>query len=355
MERKIASLRRIDAIDPIPGADAIEVATVGGWKIVVKKNEFFVGELAVYCEIDCWIPNKIAPFLSKGQEPRLYEGVLGERLRTIRLRGQISQGLLLKALPVDSAALETAGVQFPAVEGMDVSEQLGIRKWEAPVPAQLAGQVEGLFPSFIRKTDQERCQNLVEEIFTNNSSSTYEVTLKLDGSSATFFHLNGSTGVCSRNLQLKVNEENAANTFVRMFVESNLQEVLPLVGHYAIQGELCGEGIQGNREKIKGHKLFVFDVQDIKAGRYLTPEERLEFMHLLFSKGVKQDLVQHVPVLSLNATLSVLNIQTINDLIAFADGPSLTHQVREGVVFKRMDGGFSFKSISNKFLMAEGG
>lgn len=93
--RKLASIRKIDAIDSIPGADAIECATVGGWKVVVKKGEFSPGELAIYFEIDSWIPNTIAPFLSKGKEPRLYNNVRGERLRTIRLRNVLSQGLLL--------------------------------------------------------------------------------------------------------------------------------------------------------------------------------------------------------------------------------------------------------------------
>jgi RNA ligase (TIGR02306 family) len=94
--RKMASVRKIDAISPIPNADAIEVATIGGWQVVVKRDEFAVGDLAVYCEVDSWIPNAIAPFLSKDKEPREYNGVKGERLRTVKLRGTTSQGLLLK-------------------------------------------------------------------------------------------------------------------------------------------------------------------------------------------------------------------------------------------------------------------
>ena len=93
-ERKLASIRRIADIQPIEGADAIVVATIDGWKLVVKKDEFKVGDLALYIEIDSWVPHRLAPFLSKGQEPREYNGVKGERLRTIKLRGQVSQGLL---------------------------------------------------------------------------------------------------------------------------------------------------------------------------------------------------------------------------------------------------------------------
>lgn len=351
MERKLASLRKIDAVEPIPGADAIEVATVGGWKVVTQKGEFVVGELAIYCEIDSWIPNSIAPFLSKGQEPREYEGVKGERLRTVRLRGQISQGLLLKTLPVETSALQFSGIEFPAVEGLDVASLLNIKKWEAPVPAHLSGFVKGVFPSYIRKTDQERCQNLMDDIFVQNKDSRFEVTVKLDGSSATFFHHDGEVGVCSRNLQLKVSEENAENTFVKMLTDSRLDVVLPQLGNFAVQGELCGEGIQGNREKLKGHKLFIFDVQEIGTGRYLAPTERQEFVSKLFSLGVDSDLVQHVPVLAIDATLENLGISSMDDLLSFADGSSLNNPVREGVVFKRMDGEFSFKSISNKFLI----
>ena len=117
MSRKLATVRCIDSIDPIPGADAIEVATVGGWKTVVaKKDGFKAGDLAIYCEVDSWIPTELAPFLSKGNEPREYNGVKGERLRTIKLRGTLSQGLIL---PMTG--------QNPLLrEGDDLTEFLGI-------------------------------------------------------------------------------------------------------------------------------------------------------------------------------------------------------------------------------------
>jgi RNA ligase (TIGR02306 family) len=93
--RKLATIDKISAIRPHPNADAIELATVRGWQVVVKKSEFKEGDLCVYCEIDSWIPAEIAPFLSKGKEPRLYKGIKGERLRTIKLRNEFSQGLIL--------------------------------------------------------------------------------------------------------------------------------------------------------------------------------------------------------------------------------------------------------------------
>lgn len=158
-ERKMATIRRIDAINPIENADAIEVATVGGWKVVCQKGLYKAGDLVVYCEIDSWIPTEVAPFLSKGQEPHEYNGVKGERLRTVRLRGQISQGLLLPFSEIietwdDGVLLSNEDLYN---EGEDVSEILGIQKYEPPIPACLAGEVKGLFPSFIPKTDEERC------------------------------------------------------------------------------------------------------------------------------------------------------------------------------------------------------
>jgi len=157
MERKLATIRTIDDIRPIADADAIECAVVGGWTVVIKKGSFSVGDTAVYCEIDSWIPTSMAPFLSKGKEPRVYEGIAGERLRTVKLRGQVSQGLLLS---LDDVIPGTHSFDV----GADVTEYLGIVKYDPPLPACLGGIAKGNFPSFIPKTDQERCQNLVSEI-----------------------------------------------------------------------------------------------------------------------------------------------------------------------------------------------
>ena len=364
VERKLASIRKIDDIQPIEGADAIEVAVLGGWKVVVKKGEYQPGDLCVYCEIDCWMPHDLAPFLSKGKEPRVYEGIKGEKLRTVKLRGQISQGLLI-SLPVAAGFIEaklhaenpnemvTVRLGMTPV-GTDISEDLGIIKWEPVLPANMAGQVKGLFPSFIRKTDQERCQNIVDEIFVENKDARYEVTIKMDGSSVTGYKYQADTGVCSRNLELKIDDTNKDNALVKMFQGSMLQAVLDKMGeNIAVQGELMGPGIQGNRENFKDTKFFIFDAQFIDDQRYLTPDERKALFTDLIGYGVDEQTVQHVPVLHFNVTLAELGIFNIEDLLKFAEGASINHPVREGLVFKRMDGGFSFKAISNKFLERE--
>ena len=236
---------------------------------MVKKDDYKVGDVAIYLEIDSWIPHELAPFLSKGQEPREYNGVKGERLRTVKLRGQVSQGLLL---PID--------LTFFRDPGTNVTETLGIQKWEPPIPAQLQGMMKGNFPHFIPKTDQERCQNLRKEIFETHKDETYEVTTKLDGSSMTVYVKNGDIGVCSRNIDLI---ETEGNSFWKAARDQNLIEALQgycedMAMDLAIQGELIGEGIQGNPEKLKGQRFFMFDVYDITNGRHLNPNERYDVL-----------------------------------------------------------------------------
>lgn len=336
--RKLASIRKIADIQPIKDADAIEVVTVDGWKIVVKKGEFSVGDLAVYLEIDSWVPHELAPFLSKGAEPREYNGVRGERLRSVKLRGQISQGLLL---PIKAAWPEWTdeNIAKHVSEGDDLTESFGIQKWEAPISQQLVGQVRGQFPThLIPKTDQERIQNCFQEI-ADKGDVTYEVTLKLDGTSCTIFRWEDELRVCSRNLELKVNEENKDNTLVSMALK--IGDRIP--DGYAVQGEICGPGIQGNREGFKGHRFFVFDIFDIQKHEYLKPSTRRMVCN---AKNL-----DHVPVLGEDWRAP----ESVAAGLELAEGPSINHKIREGVVYKcNEDQSFSFKTISNKFLLKGG-
>jgi RNA ligase (TIGR02306 family) len=339
--RKLASIRKIDAIRPIEGADAIECAVVGGWTVVVKKDEFAAGDLAVYCEIDSWIPHALAPFLSKGSEPRVYDGIAGERLRTIKLRGQLSQGLLLP-FTVMNPRMNELGEHLDNAEGFDCSELLGIVKYEAPIPAQLAGEVKGMFPGWIQKTDQERIQNLKEELaYWAKEQHVWEITEKLDGSSMTVYLRDGEFGVCSRNLELKPNE---SNSLWKVAVANDLELKLRRAGrNIALQGELIGEGIQGNPYKIKAQDFFLFDIYNIDTNKYFTPAERKAF--------VDEFDIKHVPVLG---TLTMDESTTIDTLLTSAEGKSVMGMIgceREGLVFKSRDMQCSFKAISNKFLL----
>jgi RNA ligase (TIGR02306 family) len=342
MTRKLASIRKIDSLTPIEGADAIECATVGGWKVVAQKGLYKEGDLAVYFEIDSWIPHELAPFLSKGKEPREFEGIKGERLKTIKLRGQLSQGLLM---PLEEACKNIDSELF---EGLDVSFPLNIIKWEKPMNAQLAGMARGNFPTQIPKTDQERAQNLVKEIVAANESGLkFEVTEKLEGSSMTVYQIKGEFGVCSRNLDLK---ETEGNSFWATARKDGIQEKMATVDEYwdfAIQGELIGPGIQGNIYNLKECEFRVFDVYNIQAGEYLSPQDRRRLIE-------RMDL-KHVPIIAYTADMyQTLGITDIPQLLAFAEGKSdLADVEREGIVFKQVDGGMTFKAISNKYLLGE--
>lgn len=342
MERQLATIRRIAEIKPIEGADVICSYRVDGWWVVGKKDEFKVNDLVVYFEIDSWIPHEIAPFLSKGKEPREYNGIKGERLKTIKLKGSLSQGLIL---PLN-------GFPFPASrekdlqENDDVTAELQIQKWERPIHASMAARSKGNFPFFIPKTDEERVQNLTKELEKwKQLDHPWEVTEKLDGSSLTVFFNNGEYGVCSRNYQLKTEDDNPfCNTARKYQIEEAFKE-FDAFGNLAIQGELIGPGVQGNKYKLTEHKFYVFAIFDIDDQKYLDCWERY-FICEKFG-------LEHTPVLHDNFSMEQHSIDT---LLEIAEGKSLLADTeREGIVFKNQeDTTIHFKAISNKFLLNGG-
>ena len=340
--RKLASVQKVQEIKDIENADAIQAYRVLGWWVVGKKNEFRVGDLVLYFEIDSFIPHELAPFLSKGRDPREYNGVQGERLRTVRLRGQISQGLIIALHDADlrNYMMKTNAPSLfdLAEEGMDLTQELNIQKWEPPVATNLAGQVRGHFPTHILpRTDQERIQNIFQEI-QDKGDVTYEVSLKLDGTSCSIFRYEDELRVCSRNLELKVNQENSKNTLVKIALA--VGENIP--DGYAVQGEVMGPSIQNNREGFKQHEFFVFDLYDIAKQEYVTPAKR----RLLCDEWG----LQHVPIIDAIGTAP----ENVDAGLEFAEGPSINHKIREGLVYKcNSDPNFSFKIISNQFLLKE--
>lgn len=330
--RKLASVRTIKEIKPHNNADSLELAIVDGWQVVVKKDEFKAGDIVIYYEVDSVLPVQDQyEFLRKCCYVNR-EWVEGFRLKTIKLRGELSQGLILPISEIVQDGVD--GAEYPFIEGSDVTELLGVKKWEPPVPAQLSGLIKGNFPSFIPKTDQERIQNL-SEIFSDKESE-WEVTLKLDGSSMTVYWLDDGMHVCSRNLELKLEQEN--NTFV-----DTAKRVFPkyptYFNHLAIQGELMGPGIQGNREQLDKHYFYVYDIYDIYEHKYLPYDQREEFCRI--------HSLLHVPVIAID------KVTDLQDMLNKADIPSINNPIAEGVVWKHMDGEKSFKVINNKFLLKE--
>ena len=336
--RKLASIQKIIALDAIENAEAIERATVLGWQLVVKKGEFKVGDLVVYCEIDCLMPNKPEfEFL----KPR------GMRVRTIRLRGQVSQGICfpLSILPNN----------FETMEDADCTEALEIVKYEPPMPACLAGVAKGNFPSFIPKTDETRVQVLQKLLDKYKGAKCY-ITEKLDGSSATFYINNNVFGVCSRNLDLV---EDADNSFWKVARAMDLENKLKLLnGNYAIQGELIGEGIQSNKMKQKGQTVLFFNAFDLDKFEYLKFEE---FMAL-----IQQLNLPTVPIISTDYELE-------NDIEAIVKMATIKSKIcndvwAEGIVIRPIEekldlllstnyfnnGRVSFKAINPEFLLKYG-
>lgn len=211
--------------------------------------------------------------------------------------------------------------------------------------------VEGNHNFFGNRILVHNCQNLPDWL-EKYRNVLWEVTIKLDGSSMTVYHNNGSTGVCSRNLDLKEDEN---NIFWRVANHYQIHEVLRKIGrNIAIQGELIGEGIQGNPEKIKGQDFYVFDIWDIDQHRYLTSFERHSLLERLREHGCD---LKEVPIIH-EAMPVFHHYDTMEKLLHLAgNGPSLNADIREGLVFKAtqpIDGEvLSFKAINNTYLLKE--
>jgi RNA ligase (TIGR02306 family) len=354
MERKLATIQKIKELHPIPNADNIEKAIIKGWSLVVKKNEFKVGDLVVYCEIDSIMPER-----PEFEFLRLKKF----RIKTISLKNTISQGIAFPLTILESigtfcqSAINNKwhtfllchdGNTIPIIEGEDVTEALGVTKYEMPIPAQLAGDVLGGFPSHSIKTDEIRIQTSVDDY---NEFKKYKwIALeKINGTSSTFYVYNDKFGICSRNLELKENEK---NTFWKVARQQKIEEKMRdymktnNLSALTLQGELIGEGIQKNMYKIKGHTIKFF--------RVFNPITYTFFDYNIFiNMMIKIMGLDMVPIINDNFELP----ENYEDLIKYADGKSLLYEtLREGIVFvaknyTENNGRLSFKVISNKFIL----
>ena len=275
MERKLASVQRAMAILPIENADAIELVSINGWQCVTKKGEFQVGDPGVFFEIDAIPPDMaLFRFLWTPKQTEPIEGIAQVcarpekfRIRTMRLRGALSQGLFmpLTAFPELGDGL---------TEGENVTEILGVGKYEPPMP-QGMGAFRAHFPGFIPKTDEMRVQS-VPAVLEEIKGLPYVITLKYDGTSATFCidPRDGAFHACGRNLSL----QDGNNPYWNVAQKYDIEAVLRRAPHLAIQGEIVGPGLQKNRLNLKEVALFAFNVYDIPAARYLPPDEARAFL-----------------------------------------------------------------------------
>jgi RNA ligase (TIGR02306 family) len=256
---KLAIISTVLSLDPIEGADKIERATVLGWQVVTKKGQYRVGDQAVIIFPDTLVPKKYID--------ETYEGDEKVRLKTIKLKGQYSAGLLLPISALRTYVSLPDNVTFE--EGDEVSVTLGIEKWVAPAGVSLAGDAKGNFPTaVISKTDELNFRSeprALREVQDdpNFLNQDFIATLKCDGSSGTFIFKDGEFRVCSRNLELK---ETAGNVFWQVARKYKLEEALSFGGaELAIQGEVCGPGIQGNPMKLDTLTFFAFLLKDVRT------------------------------------------------------------------------------------------
>lgn len=360
--RKLVSIRTISAINDIENADMIKVATIDGWKVVVKTDEFNVGDECVYFEIDSFLPadNPCFAFLAaKGTKKGEY-GVERVRLRTVKLRGQISQGL---ALPI--SAVFPDGIP----EDGDLDKALNVVKYESEdFTKTVSADVAGSFPIVIPKTDEERCQNIFNSYKEKYKDVVFAKSLKLDGSSITmafftneehyidkvvdsegnypFNFEDGQFVVCSRNLILKYEPENhfwkgVENTQV-------VDRIRELGKAIAIQGELMGPNIQKNREGFKEHKIFAFRIWFIDEQRFATDEEFHDIC-----RYVGLDIVPQ-----LGYCKPFEEFSNVDEMLKASEIKSINHNIAEGIVYKSVNlvNGemIHFKAINNKFLLKGG-
>lgn len=377
MERKLASVQKVVSIKPIEGADNIECATVLGWHLVVKKGEFQPGDLGVYFEIDSVLPER--PEFEFLRKSSWKEDIKGYRIKTVKLRGQVSQGILMptKILAeevhkgiiapdtIDPAASEIIYYfyNFMIYEGQDVTELLGVRQWEDP-KASIGGDVKGSFPSFIPKTDELRIQS-IPGFLDRHQGVLFYVTEKLDGTSATFYLKDGVFGVCSRNLEMKEGD----TVYWQIAKKYEIEDKLRKIGkNIAIQGEIVGPGIRKNKYKLTEKRFFVFNLFDIDLQQRFWSIIVLKYPlnynllinwslnKVIFPNGIEFDFVPVVEPIYL-----LPHQDAIDKLVEMATGTSVLNPSvkREGLVFRHAGneltdpetGKLSFEVINPEFLL----
>lgn len=333
--RKLASIQKIKYIKPIQNADKIETVGILGWECVSKKGEFKEGDKCIYFEIDSLLPEiPEFEFLRKS----CWNSNLNKfRLKTVKLRKQISQGL---ALPINLFP------KFLNLEvGTDVTKELNIEKYEPPIPACISGDVRS-FSWPISKTDEIRIQSDEEYNFIESiKNKPYYISLKLDGTSSTFIIHNDEFHVCGRNYSYKKNEN---HSFWKVAEKYNIEEGLRNLKNYAIQGEIVGPGIQKNPLGLKDVDLYIFNVVNTSSNTKMNLDNSLSIAQKL---GIK-----FVPIIEKGEIF----IYSREELLQMAQGKYFQHfdsakesQEREGIVIRSFDSNISFKAINNKFLLNE--
>jgi RNA ligase (TIGR02306 family) len=331
--RALVTIQRVKAITVIPDSDFLEAAHIMGWQCVVKKGEFKEGDLGVYFEVDSFLP--IDPryeFLRNSSYRENPDNGKGFRIRTAKMRGQLSQGLFLP-LPL-----------FPELEGFaegdDVTEKLGVKKWYIPETAGAGGTIIGDRPNGIPASDEIRLQSALE-LLGELRGKPYYITTKMDGTSGIVYYIDGKIGCCSRNKEIK---DEADALYWAPVYTYGLKEKLPGFGkNIVLTGEICGPGIQRNKLRLPALAWYVFDVKDWDTGSYFPYDKALE---ICASLGLP-----FVPLEERGGSFDY----TLEELLEKARGKYPSGLDKEGIVVRHAlsPKTVSFKVLNNDALLKE--
>ena len=401
-ERELCYVVQIDAIEPIIGSDNCEAAVVGGWRVMTRKGTFKPGDLAIYFEIDSKVPEtETFAFLEK----KHYK--IKTQKYTFGGKGNfVSQGLLMHPIDFGWTTEETGksiiipddGIQLE--KGDFLTQRLGVtyaidadnkRKGSGPdkykkmaarhkkifsnpivkkiMKYSLGRKImflffgkkkdkKGAWPLWVKKTDEERIQNLVSAIPTF-VKEPWIATEKIDGTSTTFtmkgFGRKREFYVCSRNVVFDKPDKNCfydTNVYLEMSEKYHMEDVLTSlmekykktgINFITIQGETYGGNIQKRDYGMKEHDLAVFNVI------FGYKDGTTERLNPITMKALMDNyLVPTVPIVSDCLTLP----DSCNKILLLAGGPSaIDGGIREGLVFRSFDGTKSFKAVDNNFLI----
>ena len=365
MGRKLASVQKVKAIRPIEGADRIEVVQVLNWDCVASKDQYHVGDLVIYFEIDSLLPDIPAfEFLKKSawsQKLNKY------KISTHKFRNQISQGLVMPITQLREIYNAINGTSISSIdydEGDDLTALLKIEKYEPPVSNGSLGEIIN-HEWYVPKTDEERIQVCADNVLPEYIGKTdWYASVKLDGTSCTVGLFEDAFLIGGRNQWYK--GPNMYTETVKKYgdIEKHLRDYQKLTGKYIVfQGELCGPGIQSNRLGLKEKEWYIFNVFISDTGK-MDSYEKVDLLRML---NFCDDFgLNHVPIIEHDYKFSFdgysNNNEIVNGLLSYVDNlkyrtyfeDASPSQIAEGAVFRKNDMTYSFKVVSNKFLLKGG-
>ena len=341
--RSLVTIQKVKDISVIPDSDFLELAHIMGWQCVVKKGEFKAGDLGVYYEVDSFLPlDERYEFLRNSSFRENADNGIGFRIRTMKMRGQLSQGLLLplEKFP-ELKGLGEGGLQEGGLsEGLDVTETLNVKKWYIPETAAAGGTIIGERPNGIPASDEIRIQSALE-LLDQLRGKPYYITTKMDGTSGIVYCIDGKIGCCSRNKEIK--DEADALYWAPVYTYGLKEKLASLGKNIVLTGEICGPGIQKNKLRLAATEWYIFDVKDWDAGKYLPYDEACSLCAEL-----------GIPVVPLEERGEQFDY-SLETLLEKAKGKYLSGLDKEGIVVRDVNSpkAVSFKVLNNDALLKE--